>query len=97
MKLSDYHRKDYRFNYLRTAGDVEIDLVVERPGQQLLCIEIKSTDNIAPENITSFRQLTAQIPNCEAIVVSQDKYAKKIDHVTVLPWRQALVELFGTA
>lgn len=94
MRLSDYHRKDYRFNYLRTAGDVEIDLVVERPGKPLLCIEIKSNGNVAPENISSFSQLTAEIPNSEAIVISQDKYAKKIGHVTVFPWRQALQEFF---
>ncbi len=28
MKLSDYHRKDFRFSYLRTPSDVEIDFVV---------------------------------------------------------------------
>lgn len=95
IKLSDYHRKDYRFNYLRTANDVEIDLVVERPGQPLLCIEIKSSRDIKLQDISSFKQLTAEIPNCEAIVLSQDKYAKKFDHVTVLPWHIAIVELFG--
>jgi uncharacterized protein len=95
MKLSDYYRKDYRFNYLRTANDVEIDLVVERPGKPLLCIEIKSNSDVKLQDISSFRQLTAQIPNCEAIVLSQDIYAKKFDHVTVLPWKTAIVELFG--
>lgn len=96
LRLSDYHRKDYRFNYLRTPSDVEIDLVVERPGKQLLCIEIKSNTNVAREDISSFKQLTAEIPNSEAVVLSQDKYAKKFDHVLVLPWQQGIEELFGS-
>lgn len=94
MRVSNYHRQDYRFSHLRTAGDVEIDLVVERPGLPLLCIENKSSDDVISENITSFKQLTSEIPDCEAIVLSQDKYAKKFGHVTVLPWRQAISELF---
>jgi predicted AAA+ superfamily ATPase len=96
MKNSDYHRKEFRFNYLRTPSDVEIDLVVERPGKPLLCIEIKSSNNISPVDISSFRQLTAEIPNCEAVVFSQDKYAKKFDHVLVLPWKEGIQELFGS-
>jgi predicted AAA+ superfamily ATPase len=95
IKLSDYHRKDYRFSYLRTPSDVEIDLVVERPGKPLLCIEIKSSNNLHPEDISSFKQITAEIPNCEAIVLSQDKYAKRFNHVLALPWRQGVEELFG--
>lgn len=94
MKLSSYHRKDLRFSYLRTPGGVEIDLVVERPGKPLLCIEIKSNNNVTLDNISSFKQLTSEIPNCEAVVFSQDKYAKKIDHVLVLPWQQGIEEFF---
>ncbi len=94
IKLSDYYRKDYRFSYLRTPSDVEIDLIVERPGKPLLCIEIKSSNNIHPEDISSFKQITAEIPNCEAVVFSQDKYAKKYSHVLVLPWQQAIEEFF---
>lgn len=94
IRHSDYARNDYRFNYLRTPSLVEIDLVVERPGKPLLCIEIKSNDNVLPEDISSFKQLTSEIPNSEAIVLSQDKYAKKIDHVLVLPWQQAIEAYF---
>ncbi|MBX9585994.1 MAG: AAA family ATPase [Gammaproteobacteria bacterium] len=95
IKLSDYHRKDFRFSYLRTPSDVEVDLIVERPGKALLCIEIKSSTNVFPEDISSFKQITLEIPNCEAVVLSQDKYAKKFDHVLVLPWQQGIKELFG--
>lgn len=95
MKLSDYHRKDYRFNYLRTPSDVEIDLVIERPGKPLLCIEIKSNADISQEDISSFKHITSEIEQCEAVVFSQDKYAKKFGHVLVLPWQQGVNEFFG--
>lgn len=70
-------------------------MVVERPGLPLLCIAIKSSRDIRPKDIASFKQLTADIPQCEVVVLSQDKYAKKFDHVRVLPRKQALIELFG--
>lgn len=94
LKLNDYYQKDYRFNYLRTANDLEIDLVIERPGKHLLCLEIKSSHDVNAEDITNFIKLTRDIPDCEAIVLSQDQYPKKFEHVTVLPWQQAIMDLF---
>ena len=95
IRLASYARKDFRFNFLRTPNDAKIDLIVERPGQPLLCIEIQSSQQVMAEDITSFRKLTAEMPNCEAVVFSQDKYAKKIEHVMVLPWMVGLGEVFG--
>ncbi len=45
IRLGSYFQPDYRFSFIRTAGDVEVDLVIERPGKKLLCIEIKSSDS----------------------------------------------------
>lgn len=76
IKLASYFQPDYRFSYIRTQDDVEIDLVVERPGKNLLCVEIKSTDNVRESGIKSFIKITQdlnQVKNCEAIVLSQDQ------------------------
>lgn len=93
-RLAEYHRLEYRFSYLRTVNDVEIDLIVERPGKPLLCIEIKSTTHIHREEISSFIQLSQNIPDSEALVLCNEKYAKKIDHVLILPWQQGLEQYF---
>jgi len=90
MRLASYYHREYRFTYLRTASDVEIDLIVERPGQPLLCIEIKSTDDITQKDLSAFSRLCDDIPNSIALCLSNDKYPKKINNVTVLPWRQGL-------
>jgi predicted AAA+ superfamily ATPase len=79
LRLGSYFQPDYRFSFIRTAGDVEVDLVVERPGKQLLCIEIKSSDTINESDISSFKKITKDIENCEAVVLSQDRFMKKFD------------------
>jgi len=94
IKLSSYFRPDYRFSFIRTVGDVEVDLVIERPGERLLCIEIKSSDKIAQEDIASFSRLTKDIHDCEAIVLSQDIFMKKYGHVTCMPWKEGIAHYF---
>lgn len=94
IRLGNYFQPDYRFSFIRTAGDVEVDLVIERPGKQLLCIEIKSSDAINEMDISSFSKITKDIENCEAIVLSQDRFTKKFDHVTCYPWKKGIAECF---
>jgi len=94
IRLGSYFQPDYRFSFIRTISDVEIDLVVERPGKPLLCIEVKSSDTMSSRDINSFLQLTKDIPDCEAVVLSQDRFMKKFAHVTCLPWKQAIAEIF---
>lgn len=94
IRLGSYFQPDYRFSFMRTAGDVEVDLIVERPGKQLLCIEIKSSDSINERDLSSFYTLTKDLPNSEAIVLSQDRFMKKFDHVTCYPWKQGIEHYF---
>lgn len=95
MRLSNYHRLQYKFSYLRTQDDVEIDLIVERPGKKLLCIEIKSAEEVIRENISSFISITKDMENVEAICICNDEYIKQVDHVSVLPWKVALQKYFS--
>jgi predicted AAA+ superfamily ATPase len=94
IRLSSYHRLQYKFSYLRTKDDVEIDLIVERPGKPLLCIEIKSSEEIRRDHISSFISISKDIEHSEAICICNEEFAKKFDHVTVLPWRIALQKYF---
>lgn len=94
IRLSSYFHVEYRFSFIRTADDVEADLVVERPGKPLLCIEIKSTDTINESNIRAFSNLTKDNADCEAIVLSQDPYVKKYAHVTCYPWKEGIAKCF---
>ncbi|MBM3611220.1 MAG: ATP-binding protein [Alphaproteobacteria bacterium] len=94
LRLSSYYYPDYRFSYLRTQNDVEIDLVVERPGEKTLFIEIKSGSDVREEKLSSFIHFTKDIENTECLCISNESLAKKIQHVLVLPWKEALERYF---
>ena len=95
MKLRDIYHLEYRLTYLKTKDDVEVDLVVERPGKPILFVEIKSSTHIMRESISSFIQLTRDFGECEAICLSDDPFEKMIDHVRVLPWKIGLKRYFS--
>lgn len=94
LKLAAYFRKEFRFSYLKTKDDVEIDLIVERPGKIPLFIEIKSSSEIKKEDISAFIRVTKEFGNCESVVFSQDPFKKKYDHVTVFPWAKGIKHFF---
>ena len=94
-RLNAYLRKDFQFSYLRTKDDVEIDLIVERPGQPLALIEIKSTAQLRPEKLRRFLSISKDFPGAESFCLSQDPQKQRIDHVTALPWRRGLEAIFG--
>jgi len=95
MKLADYYSLDYRFSYLTTRDDAEIDLVVDRPGQPHLFIEIKSSREVLPQSLNTLRQLARDFKHCEAVCFSQDSYIKKYDDITIYPWQEGIKKFFS--
>lgn len=94
LRLASYFEPEYRFSYIRTPSDVEVDLVVERPGQPILFIEIKSTHEIEQTDLSAFIRLAKDFGECEAICLSRDRYCKKIDLVTSYFWQDGIKYLF---
>lgn len=86
IQLARYRHRNYRFTYLATKDDAEIDLVVERPGQKILFIEIKSTAFVESRHLATLKKLASDFGDCEAICLSRDPYIKQIDNVMVYPW-----------
>lgn len=94
IRLAGYFEPEYRFSYMRTPSDVEVDLIVERPGKPILFIEIKSADEIERTDLSSFIRLSKDFGDCEAIVLSRDPYKKKIEHVHTYFWMDGIKLLF---
>lgn len=94
IKLASYFFPEFRFSYLRTKDDAEIDLIVERPGEPLLCIEIKSASFVGEEALTMFSTLTADLPESEAVCFCCERTAKRYGHVSILPWQEGLKKYF---
>lgn len=95
IKLKHYYQSEYRLSYLMTASDLEIDLVVERPGSLPIFVEIKSKDAVTEEDLSSLLKLSSDFGECEAVCLSKDPRKKKIQHVTVYPWQEGLKTIFG--
>ena len=94
-QLAHYYHRDYRFSYLKTKDDAEIDLVVERPGLPVLFIEIKSNQQVQSMHLNTLRKMAEDIGSCEAVCFSCDRYLKNLDGIKVFPWKQGIQIYFG--
>lgn len=95
IKLASYYKSEYRFSYLMTESNVEIDLVIERPGKKLLLIEIKSSDSVRREDLSSLNMIANDMGNCEAICFSCEPRKKKIGDIMVYPWMEGIQKYFS--
>ncbi len=96
FRLNEYYKKDFRFSYLRTQADVEVDIVVDHPAHKEVLIEIKSSSFIRETDVRSLSQIASDWDqDCEAQLWSQDPHPKVINGVQCLYWKQALKKLFG--
>ena len=95
FRLNEYLRKDFKFSYLRSKDGVEIDLIIERPMQKDLLVEIKSSRQITEKHTT---HLCAFQKDWKSHGISQiwslDKNEKNIKGVDCLFWKNALKKVF---
>ena len=56
-RRAEYGATDYRFTFLRTEDQAEVDLVIERPGKPLALVEIKSGKSLEHGDLTPLRHL----------------------------------------
>lgn len=94
MKGSSYNRLDWKFSYLRTKDDVEIDFIIDRPGKTRALIEIKSKDRITEGDVKALETLGKDTdPKAKRYLVSLDPKNQKIGGTLALYWTHALEEL----
>jgi len=90
FRLNHYLELDYEFYYLRTKDDVEIDMIIDRPGDTQILLEIKSSETIDERHVKSLAHFKNDFPDAELICVSRVKNKQMINGITVMPWREAL-------
>ena len=90
MRQNRYQEKEYRFSYFQTHDDVEIDLVIDRPGDSLALVEIKSTDRVTDRTVAQLARLAPNFGKARAYCLSRDPNRKTIQGVQVLPWGEGL-------
>jgi predicted AAA+ superfamily ATPase len=85
------HKKlDYKLYYLQTKSGLEVDLVIDRPGQPLLFVEIKSTQALTQDHARSLKSFESDFPDAEFQVWSRDETKKNYGRVVAMSWTQGL-------
>lgn len=93
VRLSDYRKNDYKFFYLRTKDDVEIDLIMDRPGRPLALIEIKSSEYIVEKHAKNLKSFVKDFPTADFVILSREKTSRIMDGICIEPWKQGIHKL----
>ncbi len=83
-----YLENDFRLSYLRTKDGVELDLIIERPGQPCVLVEIKSTDAVDERHLRALKHFSADFSGSPLCCVSRDPRKRLVDGISVLPWQE---------
>ncbi|PWU19780.1 MAG: ATPase, partial [Bdellovibrio sp.] len=96
FKNASYDRLDWEFSFLRTKDDLEIDLIIDRPGQPPVLVEIKSKQRVQESDTKSLQLLGPDIHrNPESFLLSMDPLEARFGKVRALRWDHGLDVIFG--
>ena len=95
-RLTQYLKPDFKLSFLLTKDDVEVDLVIERPGMKTAFIEITSSENMDEFKLRHLNQIITELgkDRYEAYCFSNEKYKRQIYEVTVFPWQDGIRHVF---
>jgi predicted AAA+ superfamily ATPase len=89
---SHYSGKNFPLAYWRTTSQIEVDFVI---GEHEVAIEVKSANMVNPRHLKGLKSFAEEYKVRQLIFVSTDPYPRKIDNITVLPWKIFLEKLWG--
>jgi len=86
IRISSYLRKDLTLSFLRTAGDVEVDLVIQTPTEKVIAVEIKSKPlPIGVDFRAGFKAIKSLVPAAESYCVCPAASARIVEGYPVIP------------
>lgn len=89
---SRYSDLNYDISYWRTASQIEVDFIL---GDAEIALEVKATEMISSRHIKSLKQFADEFKPKRLIVVSNDKYYRKMEDVEIMPYAFFLKELWS--
>jgi predicted AAA+ superfamily ATPase len=93
VRRNEYRRKRAKLSYLRTKDGLEVDLIVEKPGQAPIFVEIKASDNIEAVDLRGFERLIEGDSGVTGVVLSRDKRQFSRGAIKFMPWQEGLKEI----
>lgn len=95
QRLNSYLRKDFKFSFLKTKSNLEIDLIIDRPGESTVVVEMKSTDTVTDDDASVIKQFVGDFPDAEFRIWSNDKRPKRFRDIRAVHWTDGLAEVFA--
>lgn len=89
---SKYSDLNYSISYWRTASQLEVDFIL---GEHEIAIEVKSTEMVTTRHIKGLKSFAEEYYVKKLIIVSNDRYPRQIENITILPWKIFLDQLWG--
>jgi len=96
MAFIQYMRMDLQLYYWRTHHGAEVDLLLCKGSRIICALEIKSSQNIARENLTGLLSFISENPKVEAYVLGRQQNARLINRtISVMNWDHFILEKLG--
>lgn len=92
-RLNSYFSLDYRFSYLQTHNELEVDIVIERPAMPMAFVEIKSSESVTLEDVRGLISLKKDNPQHHYFCLSNDPYERIENGIQFLTWSTGLQEI----
>ncbi len=86
-----YSHSEERLTYWRTASGYEVDAII---GDGRVAIEFKATAEVQSRHTRGLKAFSEERPEARLIIVSLDKYRRKLNGVNVLPATEFLADLW---
>ena len=88
---SHYSGLDYPISYWRTSSQLEVDFIL---GQHQVAVEVKGSDNVSSRHLRGLRAFMEEYEVEKAIVVCTEPYARLVENIYILPWKDFLEKLW---
>lgn len=87
-----YSESQHSLSYWRTTSGYEVDAVI---GNANIAIEIKSTEEVHSHHTRGLKAFSEEFPNSRLIIVSMDKYPRRMNEIDVIPAQHFLKMLWN--
>lgn len=96
-KLCSYRDKDESLFYLLTKDDAEIDLIIDRPGNKTILIEIKAASSVHEADARMLNSFVSDFKESRFCLVSKDPNTKRFADVECFHWQEFVQRLWNDA
>ena len=93
-RLNSYLETRFRMSYFMTKDGGEIDLILDKPRQPPIFIELKSTDTVHSEDLSNLKSLQHDGIKGRYYCLSRDQVIRVEDEIKIMNWQQGLEEIF---